>query len=137
VTSRQQALWLVSRVFPGAQMELGEIGPPPRRAMLRAPLSFHYLRLWHDGIYLVTQTGRVRPATVAVPLEKVQSIRLSSGPLLRLLRLAQVRVDTAGRRWVAEGLCRDEEEARALVDELAALARRARARRATVGASPP
>ena len=47
VTSRQQALWLVSRVFPGAQMELGEIGPPPRRAMLRAPLSFHYLRLWH------------------------------------------------------------------------------------------
>ncbi|MGD0833366.1 MAG: PH domain-containing protein [Candidatus Dormibacteria bacterium] len=137
VASRQQALWLVSRVFPGAQMEPGGTGRPPRRAVLRAPLSYHYLRLWHDSTYLVTQTGRVRPATVAVPLEKVQSIRLTSGPLLRLLRLAHVRVDTAGRRWVAEALCRDREEASALVDELAGLARRARARRVTVGAPPP
>ena len=137
VSSRQQALWLVSRVFPGVQMELGRTGSPPRRALLRAPLAYHYLRAWHDARYLVTQTGRVRPATVAVPLEKVQSIRLNSGPLLRVLRLAHVRVDTAGRRWVGEALCRDEEEARALVDELAELARRARAALVPVSTARP
>jgi membrane protein YdbS with pleckstrin-like domain len=63
---------------------------------------------------------------VIVPLEKAQSIRLESGPLLRALRLANVRIDTAGRRWVAEALCRDEGEATLLVEQLGGLARQAR-----------
>jgi len=82
--------------------------------------------MWHDERWMVTRTGRVRPATVIVPLEKVQSIRLSSGPVLRALHLADLRVDTAGRRWVAEALCRDEQEAAGLVETLGILARRAR-----------
>ena len=126
VATMEQARWLIGRVAPGAPATLTRSGAPPRRALVRAPLMYHYLSIWHDQRWLVTQTGRVRPATVIVPLEKVQSIRLSSGPLLRLLRLANLRVDTAGRRWVGEALCRDQAEAAALVDQLSELARRAR-----------
>jgi putative membrane protein len=126
VATRREAEWIIARLFPGAPLRLVAAAGPPRRALLRAPLSFHYLRAWHDGRYVVTQTGRVRPAVVVIPLEKVQSIRWKTGPLLRALRLASLRVDTAGRRWVGEALCRDEEEASSLFDELGALARQAR-----------
>ena len=126
VATLDQARWLVGQVAPGAPATLAHGGAPPRRAWFRAPFSYHYLSAWHDDRWLVTQTGRVRPATVIVPLEKVQSIRLSSGPLLRALHLANLRIDTAGRRWVAAALCRDEDEATALVDQLGGLAWRAR-----------
>ena len=126
VAPLDQAVWLVGRIAPGAPAILTRAGGPPPRAAWRAPFSYHYLSIWHDERWLVTRTGRVRPATVIVPLEKVQSIRLSSGPVLRSLHLADLRVDTAGRRWVAEALCRDEKEAAGLVETLGVLARRAR-----------
>jgi putative membrane protein len=126
VATLDQARWLIGRLAPGVPATPGRSGAPPLRAAFRAPLSYHYLSVWHDERWLVTRTGRVRPATVIVPLEKVQSIRLGSGPLLRALHLANLRVDTAGRRWVAEALCRDEKEAAGLVDRLGGLARRAR-----------
>jgi putative membrane protein len=126
VATLDQARWLIGRIAPGAPAPLTRSGAPPRRAAIRAPLSYHYLSAWHDERWLVTQTGRVRPATVIVPLEKAQSIRLSSGPVLRALHLANLRVDTAGRRWVAAALCRDDDEATVLVDRLGGLARRAR-----------
>ena len=126
VATLDQARWLIGRLAPGVPATLTRSGAPPRRAILRAPLAYHYLSMWHDGRWLVTQTGRVRPALVIVPLEKAQSIRLESGPLLRALRLANLRVDTAGRRWVAEALCRDEDEANVLVERLGGLARQAR-----------
>jgi putative membrane protein len=126
VATLDQARWLVAQVAPGAPATLSRSGAPPRRAWFRAPFSYHYLSTWHDDRWLVTQTGRVRPATVIVPLEKVQSIRLSSGPLLRSLHLADLRIDTAGRRWVAAALCRDADEATALVGRLGDLAWKAR-----------
>jgi putative membrane protein len=129
VASLPQAEWLVSQVMPGAPVALARDASPPRRAAWRAPLSYHYLRARLGARYLVTQTGRVRPAVVVLPLEKVQSIRWSSGPLLRALRLAEVRVDTAGHRWVGEALCRDAGEAAQLVEDLAVLAREARRER--------
>lgn len=126
VATLEQARWLIGRLAPGVPAPLTRSGAPPRRAILRAPLAYHYLSIWHDGRWLVTQTGRLRPALVIVPLEKAQSIRLESGPLLRALQLANVRIDTAGRRWVAEALCRDEGEATLLVEQLGGLARQAR-----------
>jgi putative membrane protein len=99
---------------------------PPRRARWKAPLSYHFLAAGHDGTLAVAVTGRVRRETTWVPLAKAQSVRLVQGPLQRMLGLATVHLDAAGRRVRAEFRERRQEEARALVTELAALSRTAR-----------
>ena len=53
--------------------------------------------------YIACCTGRFRPDTVVVPLEKIQSIRWSQGPWSRRLRLANIHIDTAGQRFTATG----------------------------------
>lgn len=134
VGAREHAAWLLERVLPGAAAVPPPGSRPPRRAVLRAPLSYHLLAFWHDrGRHAFARTGRVRPEVVVVPLEKVQSVRLRQGPLQRWLRLASVHVDTAGRGWQARAVCRDATEAAGLLDGLTELARHAR--RARPGAS--
>jgi uncharacterized membrane protein YdbT with pleckstrin-like domain len=100
--------------------------PPPRRARLKAPLSFHFLSAGHDGTHAVCVTGRINRATTWVPLEKSQSIRRVQGPLQRPLGLATVHVDVAGKRRRAEFRDREVAEADHLVDELSKLSRSAR-----------
>ena len=133
VGSREHAAWLLQRVLPGASAVAPPGSRPPRRAMIRAPFSYHLLAFWHDrGRHSFSRTGRVRPEVVAVPLEKVQSVRLRQGPLQRWLGLATVHIDTAGRGWQARAVCRDAGEAEGMVTWLTELARQAR-REAGVG----
>lgn len=118
---------LLSRLFPGAHIVPPPTGVrPPKRARWRCPLSYWSLLTWDDGVYLRTRTGRLRPATVVVPLEKVQSLRYRQGPVQRWLRLATVHADTAGRHWQATALCRDADEARRLFEHLTDASRDAR-----------
>jgi putative membrane protein len=100
--------------------------PPPRRAHLKAPLSYHFLSAGHDESHAVTVTGRIRKETTWVPLEKSQSIRLVQGPMQRHFGLASVHIDVAGRRVRAEFRDRSVEEANALVETLSDLSRLAR-----------
>jgi putative membrane protein len=99
---------------------------PPRRARWKAPLSYHFLAAGHDRTLAVAVTGRVRRETTLVPLAKTQSVRLVQGPLQRRLGLATVHLDAAGKRVRAEFRERQQEQARLLVGELAALSRSAR-----------
>jgi putative membrane protein len=126
VGSREEARWLLGRVLPGATAEPGPARRAPGRARWRAPLSRQYLRCDGDPSYLTCTTGRLRPTTVIVPLEKVQSVRWSQGPVSRLLRLASVSVDTAGQRFTAEARFRDQDQAQAMLWSLPDLARSAR-----------
>jgi putative membrane protein len=114
---------------------------PPGQARRKAPLSYHFLASGHDAATAMGVTGRLRKVTTWVPLEKVQSVRMVTGPVQRILSLATVHVDAAGRRVRAEFRDRSGEEAAQLVEDLAALCRVAR-RRATgtaipAGAVPP
>jgi putative membrane protein len=102
------------------------LSPPPRRARWKAPLSYHFLAAGHDATLAVAVTGRLRRKTTWVPLAKMQSVRLVQGPLQRVLGLATVHLDAAGRHARAEFRERTQEEARALVSQLAALSRHAR-----------
>jgi putative membrane protein len=95
VGSRAEAEWLLGRVLPDHQVELT---PPPRRAMVRAPFSYHFLAAGRNASCAVSVAGRVRRLTEWVPLGKVQSIRYVQGPIERALDLASVQLDVAGRR---------------------------------------
>jgi len=140
VAPRAHVLWVLARVFPDAGIAPPAGAEPPARALLKAPLSYHYLAAWYGNRYVYARTGRVQQATVVVPLAKIQSLRLRQGPVQRWLRLATLDVDTAGRRWGASARCRDEAEAQRMLWELterARLARHAPAPSATAAAVAP
>jgi putative membrane protein len=69
-------------------------------------------------------------------LEKLQSVRFTQGPVQRRLSLASVHGDAAGRRAHAAFRDRPADQARELLDELAALGRRARSVEASGPAGP-
>jgi putative membrane protein len=132
VTQRDPALWLLGRVFPDAVIEPPPGAKPPRRALLKAPLSYHFLAAWSANGYAYARTGRVQAATVVVPLDKMQSVRFTQGPAQRALRLASTHVDTAGQRWQASAHCRDQDEAQGMLWQLSERARQARRLRRSV-----
>ena len=72
---------------------------PPRRARLKTPLSYHFLAAGQDSVTAMGVTGRIRKVTTWLPLAKVQSVRLVSGPVQRSLSLATVHLDAAG--WMS------------------------------------
>ncbi|MGN6606331.1 MAG: PH domain-containing protein [Jatrophihabitans sp.] len=117
--------FVASRVLRGADV-LRPGSRPPRRALVRAPLSWWASSVWHDGAFVVARTGRLELRTTVVPLDKVQSVRWTQGPLQRALRLATVHVDVAGRGWHAQARHRDVDESRQLLAELSSLAAHAR-----------
>lgn len=123
VGSQQDSWHLLARLLGAPDPERT---PAPRRAKLKAPLSFHFLSAGHDGTHAVCVTGRINRATTWVPLEKSQSIRRVQGPLQRPLGLATVHVDVAGKRARAEFRDREVAEADRLVEELSELSRVAR-----------
>ncbi|MGA2522035.1 MAG: PH domain-containing protein, partial [Acidimicrobiales bacterium] len=122
------------------QSVVGPGGPalsaPPRRAMAKAPFSYHFLSAGVDDALAVAVTGRVQKVTSWVPLHKVQSVRLVQGPAQRLAGLSSVHVDAAGRRVHAVFRDRDAAEAEALFDDIAARSRVARERTTTVPLPP-
>jgi putative membrane protein len=125
VGTLDEAMRLLGVALPAAGNR-PELSKPPRRACLKAPLSYHFLAAGHDAVLAVAVTGRARRETTLVPLAKTQSVRLVQGPLQRWLGLATVHLDAAGKRVRAEFRDRPEGQARSLVGELAALSRSAR-----------
>ncbi len=113
-----------------ARLVLGHRPPvpsrPPRRARIKAPLSYHFLAAGHDAEMAVAVTGRLTKTTVWMRLEKLQSVRFVQGPVQRRLGLASVHADAAGRRVHAVFRDRTEQEAADLLRDLAALSRTAR-----------
>jgi putative membrane protein len=125
VAPRQLAEALVGRVLGGGLPVAA--AAVPARARWRAPLSARRLHAGLDDRHLVTTHGVLTTTTDVVPLAKVQSLRMTTGPWQRRLHLATVHADTAGRRLPGgKAHHRDEGEARALLAELALRSRAAR-----------
>jgi putative membrane protein len=125
VAPRELAHALVGRVL-GGELPVA-VAPVPDRARWRAPLSRPRLRAGLDDRHLVTTCGVLTTTTDVVPLAKVQSLRLTQGPLERRLGLASVHVDSAGRRL--SGGTASHRGAAGAAELLDDLARRARASR--------
>ncbi len=125
VGDRSQTEWLLGRVVAEHEVSLT---PPPRRAVVRAPLSYHFLAAGRNRSCAVSVSGRVRRLTEWVPLGKVQSIRYGQGPFQRLLDVASVHLDVAGRRTSVRWWHRASAEADELMRTLPSECRRARER---------
>lgn len=123
VGTAAEAEWLAQLVMPGTP---GQLFPPPRRAIWKSPLRFRRLSFAWNEQYAVTTSGRLRRITDRVPLAKVQSLRWSSGPLQRRLRLASIHFHTAGRSVYSLARDRDDVEADQLLATLPDVCRRAR-----------
>jgi putative membrane protein len=132
---------LTKSLFPVGRVELADqllfsllglrqfpLSPPPKRALWKAPLSYHFLASGSDGSVVAGSTGRFGKVTTWVPLEKVQSIRRVQGPFQRAFHLASVHLDAAGRRVRAELRDREVEEADQLFDQFVRQSRAARRR---------
>jgi len=125
VGTRAEADAVLELLVPGAPDPARR---PPRRARWKSPLRYRRLGFDYDDRYAVTAAGRLGRVRVWVPLTKVQSLRRVEGPVQRLLRVATVHVDTAGKR--VEAALRDVDGDASLRDlerltELARAARRA------------
>jgi len=110
VASRDAALGLAARVL-GSDPDSVPLRPPPPRAVWLAPLSRMRLGVGVGSGLLVTRRGLLTTRTDIVPLTKVQSVRVTRGPLQRLLRLASVRVDVPPGPVAPVGAHRDQLEA--------------------------
>ncbi|MGA2210878.1 MAG: PH domain-containing protein [Acidimicrobiales bacterium] len=115
VGTRAEVEWLLGRVLAEHEVPLTR---PPRAAVVRAPLRYHFLAAGRNRSCAVSVSGRVRRLTEWVPLGKVQSIRYAQGPFQRALRLASVHLDVAGRRTSVRWLDRSGAEADELMRSL-------------------
>lgn len=107
VGSYSQAHQVLSLVLPDISMTMSG---PPGRARWKAPLSYHRLSVGSNPSCVATTSGRLLRVSHWVPLDKVQSIRRTQGPIQRRLRLATVHLDTAGARMRAALRDRDIDE---------------------------
>ncbi len=115
VTRREEALTLVSALLPGVDVAAVRLTRPPRRAVAVAPLHWWVLACGADEQVFVSQHGLLHRHLDVIPHGKVQSIRLVANPLARLLRLADVHLDTTGGPVRVKGAQRDGDEALRLV----------------------
>ncbi|MFB9737974.1 PH domain-containing protein [Streptomyces thermocoprophilus] len=115
VAPREIAEAVVARVLPGVTVPRGaSLSRPPRRAGRRLPLWWRGHGLAVTDAVFMARHGLLRRTLALVPHAKVQSVRLTQGPWQRLLRLADVHVDTGADGTVTARL-RDADEAAALL----------------------
>lgn len=115
VATREEARALVGRLLPGVDVARVATTRVPRRAGWLAPIRWRAMSCGADDTVFVVRRGVLRRRTDLIPHGKVQSIRVLQHPLTRLLRLADVHLDTTGGPVRISAPLRDADEALALV----------------------
>jgi cytochrome P450/uncharacterized membrane protein YdbT with pleckstrin-like domain len=127
VAPRPEALGVLGRVLPGVDIASMQVVRAPARARWLDPLGWRFLVVGGDEAVFVTARGRFQRETDIVPHERVQSVRLSQGPLQRRLGLATLALDTTPGPVRVVAAHRDAAEGRRLLDAEVDAARTARA----------
>jgi putative membrane protein len=117
---------LLQRVLPGVDVDGVERVAAPRSARWLRPIGWRYLRHGADADVFVSDAGWLTRRTAVVPHVKMQSVRISQGPLQRHLDLATVHVDTPVGPVNAVAIHRASEVARGLAEAQAERSRQAR-----------
>jgi putative membrane protein len=127
VAPREQAFAVLGRVLPDVDVQSVRTYGVPRKARWCDPISWQGNAAGADDKVFISRRGRFRRETDIVPHERVQSARLSQGPLQRRLGLATVHLDTSPGPVQPTAHHRDAQDARNLLDAEVKLARQARA----------
>ncbi len=117
---------LLQRVLPGVDVEAVERVVAPRQAHWLRPVGWRYLRHGADDRFFVTDAGWLTRRTAVVPHAKMQSVRVTQGPVQRRLGLATVLVDTPIGPVNAAAIHRSSAVARELTEAQAERSRQAR-----------
>jgi len=112
---------VLARVLPGLDLSAVQLNAAPPIARWRAPLSYGRLGAAWTDLFAVTRRGRLRRVTDVVPHAKVQSLRVTQGPVERRLGLASLHLDTPGTTVTAAALHRSVADAFALAERSRAL----------------
>lgn len=126
IGTRDQVRLAVNEVWPGADLGGIQITSAPRRARRLDPLAWRWLGFGLDERVTVCRTGWLSREQSIVPHARLQSWRLTSGPLRRALNLADVELHVAGQGWASAIHHADAATARAFVLAQAERCRRAR-----------
>jgi len=127
VGTRRQALVVLSRVLPGADIDAIEMHRVPSRARWRSPFRWFTLRAGADAEVFAVRSGVLTLTHALIRHQKIQSVRLSVGPWQRLLGLATVHLHSTHGPVDVVAPHRDIAQARRILDAEAALARKGRA----------
>ncbi|WP_392507527.1 PH domain-containing protein [Naumannella halotolerans] len=118
----------LAQILPGVNLASIPMWGSPSRARLFHWFTIQTFRFGHDDEVAVSVRGLVDRVTDVVPHAKVQSVRITQGPLQRGVRTASVHFDTTPGpvTWTAHEL--DPQAARALALSQLDRSRRARER---------
>lgn len=131
--SERALVWQLARDLLSADPDAVELTPAGRRARWVAPLSAPWLGFGYDERLLVSRRGWLSRRTTIVPLARAQSFTATSGPIQRVLGLADLRVDSPLGTTPLTAPERDLRDARAAVVGASAAAHVARAASAQGG----
>ena len=123
VAPRALAVRVLAEVLPGVDVQQRDWRGVPGQARWLAPWQYRRLAVDLDATAVYTRSGWLTEVIDVVMVAKLQSQRLTQGPLQRRLGLASVHPDTAGRRLSTTARLRDAHEARRLLDALGAASR--------------
>jgi putative membrane protein len=128
----RELVWRLAADLIGADPSAVPTTAPPRRASWLRPFARPRLAFGMDDRLVVARAGLFARRTDLVPLARVQSLRLTQGPVQRWLRLASVHADSPVGLVNTQGQHRDPAEARWLVEVGVERARVARMPRAVI-----
>jgi putative membrane protein len=126
VATLDDAFTVLRRVLPDVDVEQVALHGVPHAARLVDPWGWKVEAAGADDRVFVARRGRFRRETDIVPHERVQSVRVTQGPLQRRLKLATMHLDTSPGPVKPTAAHRDAVEARRLVDAEVDAAHRAR-----------
>jgi putative membrane protein len=122
VADREQVRLVLARLWPEADYETIELYSAPFRARWLHPVSGPFLGLGHDDLLVVSRHGWLERRWDLVPHARIQSVRISQGPISRHFGLADLAFHTAGSRLTSHARGLDSAHVLERQDELIKLA---------------
>jgi putative membrane protein len=122
VADLNEVRMVLAQLWPGIDFTTVELHPAPFRARWLHPVTGPFLGLGHDEEIVVSRHGWLQRRWQVVPHARVQSVRVSQGPVSRKLGLADLQFHTAGSRLKVHAMGLDADHVRERQAELIELA---------------